>query len=960
MSIRARHRWPAGKGAIEFGLAGCTLLALALVASRSVEAQDQQDETSSEAQSEPGTLSRLLGAGGETARIAVLDSEERPLPDGSTFEARLIDLEARFMYKVMETVQAGGFLVISGLKANRYILCLVHAEYETVELEFEPSEENLRIVLTPHGWVEGRLVDPSGEPKAGIDVTVAFSGQPASESAVQRSREVTGRTDNAGFFRAAGPDSGQYTVRLSAEGFAPHTFESIELRPASASSLGDLQLLAAGVVELIMRRGATPLAGEKVSVYGTRQGEEAPSRYLRAGRDWSPLLTDEHGRLVLEDLRPGRWTFTVRLLATRESCRTPVVPVRAGETARWEFSLGTGVITGRVVDDSGDPVAMVTVGTIAEEARDSLARGLLWFDQRTACDAEGRFAIRGLEPGTYAVGAEKEGYRNVIREGVLVPEEGEQAPIVLTLEYVGLATVQIRLLRSDGTVVSESRARLEYEYLAGEEREQPRKRSTFRQTDQDGYVSLQRLRPGRVRMTATIEETAPTCIEVDLADGQNGPFELRLSEGATVRGKVIDRDGLPIAGARVRLVPYDEAIEEELARREEQEDWEELKREVPEALEEAVERTRQLELLAEQLEEMEDRLGTQKDPLRFSTPASAKTKEDGWFELRFVGKGEYVATTSKRGYRRARSDRLVIEGEVAVTCADIVLEERTKQSTERGTLKLRVIDGATGRPLPGREVEIQTEICCPDMIYSIGKYAESGKGGIAIVRELPCGAATVSIISGDLACEPVPVEIVEGDTSPVVDIFLSQAGSISGIVQDPLGSPVADACLALLQLEDDRCTGTGGERTDAEGRFEYRGLLSGEYRIQARGKGFAPGESRTVTISLGQEVRNVIVGLLPAARISGRVVDENGLPVPGASLSIEPDYGQVLKQGGFWGPLMLHTEGGTDSSGRYSVGDLPAGHFRIQATLGNRRGSTTFSLNEGEHLELPDLVIQEQ
>jgi hypothetical protein len=69
-----------------------------------------------------------------------------------------------------------------------------------------------------------------------------------------------------------------------------------------------------------------------------------------------------------------------------------------------------------------------------------------------------------------------------------------------------------------------------------------------------GAFALDDLRPGTYTVTATAQGTRPSSKLVTLvADEQPPPVELVLAAPASLRGSVRDANGLPLAGAQVRL-----------------------------------------------------------------------------------------------------------------------------------------------------------------------------------------------------------------------------------------------------------------------------------------------------------------------------------------------------------------------------------------------------------------------
>jgi hypothetical protein len=128
--------------------------------------------------------------------------------------------------------------------------------------------------------------------------------------------------------------------------------------------------------------------------------------------------------------------------------------------------------------------------------------------------------------------------------------------------------------------------------------------------------------------------------------------------------------------------------------------------------------------------------------------------------------------------------------------------------------------------------------------------------------------------------------------------------------------------------------------TDASGRFVFRQLPAGGYWLSASKSGYNPphspfgmDSSAPITLAAGEEKKDVAIPLVPGGSISGHVVDEEGLPVRGCSVTAaQPGYEQGK-------PSLRGVSGGTGTNdkGEYRIYDLPQGRYymfaRCQAQL---------------------------
>ena len=116
----------------------------------------------------------------------------------------------------------------------------------------------------------------------------------------------------------------------------------------------------------------------------------------------------------------------------------------------------------------------------------------------------------------------------------------------------------------------------------------------------------------------------------------------------------------------------------------------------------------------------------------------------------------------------------------------------------------------------------------------------------------------------------------------VIEGFVVRMGS---------GEPLAKAQVMLRPEEGRRPV--FGALTDSGGRFRVANIRSGSYRLHVERDGYvdqqygqvSPARPGTVLVlEPGQEVIDVVISLVPTGTISGRIFDEDGEPVEGATV----------------------------------------------------------------------------
>ena len=131
--------------------------------------------------------------------------------------------------------------------------------------------------------------------------------------------------------------------------------------------------------------------------------------------------------------------------------------------------------------------------------------------------------------------------------------------------------------------------------------------------------------------------------------------------------------------------------------------------------------------------------------------------------------------------------------------------------------------------------------------------------------------------------------------------------SISGVIRDGDGNPLADSRVVA------RGPGRSETASNASGEYELKDLAAGRYNIFAS---FQPPAfaRRIVTLAPGQDLTDVDVQIEQSADVRGRVLDDNGEPMPGVQVYL---IGTEYRHG-----RLRHTYRGvspTDDRGEYSM-----------------------------------------
>lgn len=293
------------------------------------------------------------------------------------------------------------------------------------------------------------------------------------------------------------------------------------------------------------------VGGAEIWVEGTRWSSSRAHLTARTAPDGS-FRVDELG----EDAEIGARARGYMFSPVFEASTLPLGP-NGSRQVDLELVSGGGEVRGRVVDPAGNGVAgaLVKIGERGGGMLD-LASGLRASSADpvpVATDEDGRFTYAGNLPLTVqAVAVSARGWP--IWKGQVDVREGANTNVEVVLAEP--ARIEGRVLDADGAPVEGARVIASEEHGGGwyfEPFPTPRAK-----TDAQGRFELAWIAPGQQELNASVEkrpQIGKAKLVAKCVAGQTTSVDLVLDPGLTISGRIVDREGQPVARWTVRARP---------------------------------------------------------------------------------------------------------------------------------------------------------------------------------------------------------------------------------------------------------------------------------------------------------------------------------------------------------------------------------------------------------------------
>jgi hypothetical protein len=292
--------------------------------------------------------------------------------------------------------------------------------------------------------------------------------------------------------------------------------------------------------------------------------------------------------------------------------------------------------------------------------------------------------------------------------------------------------------------------------------------------------------------------------------------------------------------------------------------------------------------------------------------ASRRSDEEGMARMRLMP-GDYQLTyINKQGYSRQRLQDTV------------TIEDGQTQRLEYELVGMPKITGVVsdekGEPIEGVELEI-----CPS--GGREEAVSDAEGKFEVIYDLgswPGSRTPVMYLVGRHQERNLAAAVQLDEDTRELEMKLEPAVTLFGRIVDPNGQGLVSVDVRTMMHAPGWGSTIGRKpaTTDNEGKYEIKAIPPDRpYNVYARADGY--GESRGEEINAETAVdRRLDMGELTLAvanlSVSGVVVDNNDVPVAGASVSC-------------YGDNQPHRNTRTDTEGKFTLNEVCAGKLRVSA-----------------------------
>jgi hypothetical protein len=272
------------------------------------------------------------------------------------------------------------------------------------------------------------------------------------------------------------------------------------------------------------------------------------------------------------------------------------------------------------------------------------------------------------------------------------------------------------------------------------------------------------------------------------------------------------------------------------------------------------------------------------------------------------------------------------EAEVVVT-AETPPAEVVMQLPVLGSIEIKVVDDATGKPLNGAwtnyELTADADGTPPSEVKGGPGGRPTADDGIAVFRNLEAGRYRIRVWRDPYGSEMLDdVALAAGETKAGIEIRLGDAGVISGKVLNSAGKPIDGAAVQIRDSAGRVVFLVSIMNTSADGTFTQAQVKPGSYDVAIEKDGYAPA-TRHVEVALGKDTK-IDFTLLKGGWIDLTVRTADGAAVANANVTLFDSAGRRVEKGLTMSNILSSTQTKTDGNGQVTVPGIAPGSYVVK------------------------------
>jgi len=253
-----------------------------------------------------------------------------------------------------------------------------------------------------------------------------------------------------------------------------------------------------------------------------------------------------------------------------------------------------------------------------------------------------------------------------------------------------------------------------------------------------------------------------------------------------------------------------------------------------------------------------------------------------------------------------------------------------------GSIEVRVVDDATGKPLNGAWANFEQTADAagkPSSGVRGGSPRPTADDGVQIFSNLEAGKYLIRVWRDPYGSEMLEdVDLGEGEKKTGVEVRLCGAGTLAGTVRSSAAKPIEGAAVHVKDMKGRSVFLVSFANTSADGTYTQGQMKPGEYDVTVEKDGFAPA-TQHVVVTLGKETR-ADFSLLSGGWIDVVAVKADGeTPLANAVVTLYDAAGRRVEKGLTLQNIFGTAESRTDPKGKLTLKGIAPGQYRVDVAV---------------------------